>query len=434
MDVALEIATLLALFLLNGFFAMAEMAVVSSRRMRLQQMAEEGRRGAAQALALADNPGGFLSAVQVGITLIGILSGAFGGATLGVRLGPVLDQVPAIAPHGLQIAVALVVIGITAVSVIVGELVPKRMALAHSEAIAVRVARPLQIIAGITRPFVWLLERSSAGLLRMFGVPERRGKKVTEEEVRLAIAEGTEAGVIDEVEQEMIHGVLALADRSVASIMTPRPDVYWIDLDDEPDAIAREIADCPFSRLVVARGSDLGHPLGLVQKKDLVDDLLAGRGLAIERQLREPIYVPENAQVLRMLEMFRSTPLHVALVVNEYGDFLGLVTLTDVLEAIAGEIPEEHEPQSQDIVRRPDGSWMVDGRAPIDELVDQLGLEKADGDFHTAAGLALERLARIPVEGDTFEIGNWKVEILDMDGKRIDKLLFVPAAGAQAAE
>jgi putative hemolysin len=434
MDVALEIAILLALFLLNGFFAMAEMAVVSSRRMRLQQMAEEGRRGAAQALALADNPGGFLSAVQVGMTLIGILSGAFGGATLGVRLGPVLDQVPAIAPHGLQIAVALVVIGITAVSVIVGELVPKRMALAHPEAIAVRVARPLQIITGITRPFVWLLEHSSAGLLRMFGVPERRGKEVTEEEVRLAIAEGTEAGVIDEVEQEMIHGVLALADRSVASIMTPRPDVYWIDLDDEPEAIAREIADCPFSRLVVARGGDLGHPLGVVQKKDLVDDLLAGRGLAIERQLREPIYVPENAQVLRMLEMFRSTPLHVALVVNEYGDFLGLVTLTDVLEAIAGEIPEEHEPQSQDIVRRPDGSWLVDGRAPIDELVDQLGLEKADGDFHTAAGLALERLARIPVEGDTFEIGNWKVEIVDMDGKRIDKLLFVPAADAQAAE
>jgi putative hemolysin len=368
------------------------------------------------------------------MTLIGILSGAFGGATLGVRLGPVLDQVPAIAPHGLQIAVALVVIGITAVSVIVGELVPKRMALANPEAIAVRVARPLQFVAGITRPFVWLLEHSSAGLLRMLGVPERRGHDVTEEEVRLAIAEGTEAGVIDEVEQEMIHGVLALADRSVASIMTPRPDVYWIDLDDEPEAIAREIADCPFSRLVVARGGDLGHPLGVVQKKDLVDDLLAGRGLAIERQLREPIYVPENAQVLRMLEMFRSTPLHVALVVNEYGDFLGLVTLTDVLEAIAGEIPEEHEPQSQDIVRRPDGSWLVDGRAPIDELVDQLGLEKADGDFHTAAGLALERLARIPVEGDTFEIGNWKVEIVDMDGNRIDKLLFVPAAGAQAAE
>jgi len=434
MDVALDIAILLALFLLNGFFAMAEMAMVSSRRMRLQQMAEAGKRGATQALALADNPGAFLSAVQVGITLIGILSGAFGGATLGVRLGPVLDRLPWIAPYGTQIAVVLVVIGITAVSVIVGELVPKRMALASPETIAVRVARPLQIISRIARPFVWLLERSSAGLLKIVGVPERRRHNVTEEEVRFAIAEGTEAGVIDQVEQEMIHGVLALADRSVAAIMTPRPDVQWIDLDDEAEVIAREIAECPFSRLVVARGSDLGHPLGVVQKKDLVADLLAGNGLDLERQLREPIYIPENAQVLRMLEMFRAVPLHVAFVVDEYGDFLGLVTLTDVLEAIAGEIPEEHEPKSDSLLRRPDGSWLVDGRVPIDELVDKLELEKPDGDFHTAAGLALERLARIPAEGDTFAVGDWKVEVVDMDGKRIDKLLFMPSADAQAAE
>ena len=435
MDVAVEIAILLALFLLNGFFAMAELAVVSSRRLRLKRMAEEGRGGAAQALALADNPGAFLSAVQVGITLIGILSGAFGGATLGVRLGPVLDQIPGVAPHGGEIAVILVVIGITAVSVIVGELVPKRIALARPEVIAVRVARPLQFIATLARPFVWLLERSSAALLRLFRIPERRVRGVTEEEVRFAIAEGTEAGVIDEVEQDMIHGVLALADRSVPSIMTPRPDVHWIDLDDPPDALAREISDCPFSRLVVARGGDLGHPLGVLQKKDLIADLVAGHGLQIERHMREPTYVPESAQVLRMLEMFRKTPLHVAFVVDEYGDFLGLVTLTDVLQAIAGEIPEEHDdPRSQDMVRRPDGSWLVDGRVPIEDLAGTLGLEKQDGDFHTAAGLALERLARIPAEGDAFEIGRWKVEVVDMDGKRIDKLLFVPVADAEAAE
>src|SRR5215510_4585603 len=238
MDVAVDIAFLCILFLLNGFFAMAEMAVVSSRRIRLQQMAEEGRRGAAQALALVDSPGSFLTAVQVGITLIGILSGAFGGATLGVRLGPVLEQIPLVAPYGSQIAVVLVVVAITAVSVIVGSLVPKRMALAAPEAIAVRVARPLQIIARVSRPFVWLLEKSSAALLRLFGLPERRGPSVTEEEVRFAIAEGAEAGVIDEVEEEMIHGVLALADRSVAAIMTPRPDVHWIDLDDDAGAIS----------------------------------------------------------------------------------------------------------------------------------------------------------------------------------------------------
>src|SRR5262249_7034274 len=213
----------------------------------------------------------------------------------------------------------------------------------------------------------------------------------------------------------------------------PRPDVYWIDLDDEADVVAREIADCPFSRLVVARGGDLGHPLGIVQKKDLLDEQLAGRGLRLEAGLRQPVHPPENARVLRMLEMFRAVALHVAFVVDEYGDFLGLVTLTDVLEAIAGEIPEEHA-QSDNIVRRADGSWLVDGRVSIDDLVDKLGLGKVDGDFHTAAGLALERLARIPVEGDTFEIGDWKAEIIDMDGKRIDKLLFIPKADAKAAE
>src|SRR5262245_10320563 len=250
MDVALDLAILLALFLLNGFFAMSELAVVSSRRIRLQHMAEQGKRGAAQALALANNPGAFLSSVQVGITLIGIFSGAFGGATLGARLGPLLDRIPGIAPHGPEIAVILVVVLITMLSVVIGELVPKRIALSSPEIIAVRLARPLQIVASVFRPFVWVLERLSAVLLALFGVPERRGHDVTEEEVRFAIAEGTEAGAIDEVEQEMIHGVLALADRSVAAIMTPRPDVYWIDLDDPPEVTAREIGDCPFQRLV----------------------------------------------------------------------------------------------------------------------------------------------------------------------------------------
>jgi magnesium and cobalt exporter, CNNM family len=434
MDVAFEFAILIGLFVLNGFFAMAEMSLVSSRRIRLQQMAEEGRRGASHALALADNPGTFLSSVQVGITLIGILSGAFGGATLGARLGPHLDRIPGIAPHGPEIAVVLVVILITALSVVVGELVPKRVALASPEAIAVRLARALQIVANVFRPFVWILERISDLLLAMFGVRERRTHHVTEEEVRFAIAEGTEAGAIDAVEEEMIHGVLALADRSVASIMTPRPDVYWIDLDDPPDLIAREIADCPFQRMVVARAGDLGQPLGVLQKDDLIADLIGGRGLQTESHVREPVYVPESVQVLRMLEMFRAVPMHIAFVVDEYGDFLGLVTLNDILQAIAGDLPQAHRPAGEALVRRPDGSWLVDGRVPIDDLVNSLGLDRDDHEFHTAAGLALERLARIPVEGDTFEVGNWRAEVIDMDGKRIDKLLFVPRNEARAAE
>lgn len=425
MNLTLEIAILVGLVLLNGFFAMAELAVVSSRRIRLQQMAESGSTGAVRALSLLDNSGQFLSAVQVGITLIGILSGAFGGATIGPRLGEYLDGVPLIAPYGREIAVAIVVICITILSVIVGELVPKQVALAYPETIATRVARPLQWVSIGARPVVWFLERSSAGLLTLLRIPSKRAG-VTEEEVRFAIAEGTEAGVFEQVEEEMIHGVLALADSSVPSIMTPRPDVYWIDLDDEPEVIEKEIADCPYSHIVIARGGDLGRPLGVVQKKALVEDLIAGKGLLIEKQIRQPIYVPEGVKVLHLLEKFRRTPIHIAFVVDEYGDFLGVATLTDILEAVAGELREEHQTHEEEIKLRADGSWLVDGRVSIDDLSEKLGLKPIDGEYHTVAGLALEQLARIPVEGDVFDLDQWRVEVIDMDGKRIDKMLFVP--------
>lgn len=426
MTVWLELAIVVGLILLNGFFAMAEMAVVSSRRIRLQQMAENGNRGAARALMLADNPGRFLSGVQVGITLIGIMSGAFGGATLGARLGEVLNAFPLINPRGPQIAFILVVIAITALSVVVGELVPKRIALLKPERIASAVARPVHILVSIARPLVWLLENSTAVLLKLLRIPEKRSDNVTEEEVKFAIAEGTEAGVIDEVEEKMIHGVLALADNSVASLMVPRPDVFWIDLDDDGETMAREIADCPYSRIVVVREGDLGRPLGVVQKKDLVGDLIAGHGIRIEEHMIEPLHVPETLPVLRLLEMFRKVPVHVAFVIDEYGDFRGLVTLTDVLEGIAGQLPEEHQQMAESIVRRPDGSWLVEGRAPIAELADKLGLKEVPGEFHTAAGLVLDQLARIPIKGDRFEFGGWRIEVIGMDSKRVDKLLFTP--------
>jgi putative hemolysin len=426
MTVWLELAIVVGLTLLNGFFAMAELAIVSSRRIRLQQMAEAGSRGAARALALAENPGRFLSGVQVGITLIGIMSGAYGGATLGARLGTILNEYPIFAPRGEEIAFILVVVMITALSVVVGELVPKRIALLQPERIAAAVARPVQILVLIARPLVWFLETSTALLLKLMRIPEKRGESVTEEEVKYAIAEGTEAGVIDEVEEKMIHGVLALADSSVASVMVPRPDVYWIDLADEQTSIEREIADCPYSRIVVARDGDLGRPLGVIQKKDLVGDLVAGRGIRIEERLIQPAFVPESMPVLRLLETFKASPVHIAFIVDEYGDFLGIATLNDVLEGIAGDLGEEHEQPSENIVRRPDGSWLVDGRASATELVEKLKLPETSGEFHTAAGFVLERLAHIPVECETFEIPGWRVEILDMDGKRIDKLLFTP--------
>lgn len=426
MTVWLELAIVVGLILLNGFFAMAELAIVSSRRIRLQQMAEAGSGGAARALALAEQPGRFLSGVQVGITLIGILSGAFGGSTLGARLGEILNDYPLFAPRGNEIAFVLVVIAITALSVVVGELVPKQIALLQPERIAAAVARPISVLVIFARPLVWMLETSSALLLKLLRIPQKRTDTVTEEEVKIAIAEGTEAGVIDEVEEEMIHGVLGLADSSVASIMVPRPDVYWIDLADPREVIEREIADCPYSRIVVVRDGDLGHPLGALQKKDLVGDLVAGRGMCVEERLIEPAFVPETMPVLRLLETFKTASMHLAFVVDEYGDFLGIVTLNDVLEGIAGNLGDEHAQPSEDIIRRPDGSWLVDGRAPVTDLTDKLKLPDTSGEYHTAAGFALEQLAHIPVECETFEIPGWRVEVLDMDGKRIDKLLFVP--------
>jgi len=432
MNVWLELAIVVGLILLNGFFALAEMSVVSSRRLRLQQLAEAGSRGAARALALADNPSRFLSGVQVGITLIGILSGAIGGATLGARLGAVLDKMPMLQGRGHEIAVAVVVVGITMLSLIAGELVPKRIALTDPEGIASRVAGPLHYVVLIARPLVWFLEKTTKLMLVLLRIKDQRPDNVTEEEVKLAIAEGTEAGAIDPIEKDMLHGVLALADNPVTSVMTPRPDVYWIDLNDEPKTIATEVADCPYSRLVVVRGGDIGHALGVVQKRDLVSGLIANGKIDIEGNLREPTYVPENISVLRLLEIFRKTPIHIAFVVDEYGDFLGLVSLTDILGAVAGEIPEEHD-TGTNMKRRADGSWLVDGRTPVEEVASRFGLTIENGDFHTAAGLALDRLARIPSEGEAFMLEGWRVEIIDMDGKRVDKLLFVPPEQPEAA-
>jgi putative hemolysin len=436
MTVWLELLIVVGLILLNGFFAMAEMAIVSSRRLRLQQMAENGSRGAARALELAENPSRFLSGVQVGITLIGILSGAFGGATLGARLGGVLNSYAFINPRGPEIAFILVVVAITALSVIVGELVPKRIALLRSEYIASLIARPLQIVVILARPLVWFLENTTALLLWLLRVPDRRSDNVTEEEVKLAIAEGTEAGVIDEVEKEMIHGVLALADNSVAAIMVPRPDVYWIDLDDDKNVVAREIMECPYSRIVVVRGGDLGRPIGVLQKKDLLEDILKSGDIDVEKRLIQPAYVPESLPALRLLETFRTAAIHIAFVVDEYGDFLGIATLNDILVSIAGDIPDESPQVSEEILERPDGTWLVDGRASITDLATKLHLENAvensSGEFHTAAGLALERLARIPIAGDSFVLDKWRVEVLDMDGKRIDKLMFTPYESEEA--
>lgn len=422
----LEILIVLALMVLNGFFSMSEMAVVSARRPRLEAMAEDGDTGAARAAELSRDPSQFLSSVQFGITLVGVLSGAFSTATLGQKLSDYLSDFPLVAGYADAIAFTTVVIIITFLSIVIGELVPKRIALAYPEQVAAKVAKPLSVIGAAGRPLVLLLGVSSAAILTLLRVPQIRDQKVTEEEVHSVLKEGTESGVIDPAEREMVREVIGLAETPVTDIMTRRTDVYWIDIADEEKVVRAELRQCPFSRVVVAKGGSIDEPLGFVHKKDLLDMVLEGKALDIEKAVREPLFVPEVTSVLDVLELFREKRNHFAFVLDEFGTFEGVVTLTDVLESITGDLPEAHEaPQSRSIIQRGDGSWLVDGRTEIDELEETIGIDiPDDARFRTVAGLALEAFGRIPVEGETVIFEPWIIEVMDMDGRRIDKLLF----------
>lgn len=420
-----ELFILLALTLVNGFFSMSEMAVVSARRARLEVMAEAGDNGAEKAAELSRDPSQFLSSVQFGITLVGIGAGAFGTATLGERFSAYLSTFALIKPYAEPIAYSAIVIAITFLSLVLGELVPKRIALAFPEIVAARVARPLSFIGSIGRPIVSLLGVSSALILTALRVPQTRDQSVTEEEVHTILEEGTSSGVIDPAERAMVREVIGLADRPVSDIMTRRTEVYWIDVADDPKVVRAELRQCPYSRVVVAKGGSIDEPLGYVHKKDLLDLLLEGKPLDIEKNTRDPLFVPEVTSVLDALELFREKRNHFAFVLDEFGTFEGVLTLTDMLEAITGDIPEEHEIESRTIVERHDGTFLVDGRTEIDELEERLGCDiPDDARFRTVAGLALEVFGRIPREGEIAPFEGWTIEIMDMDGRRIDKLLF----------
>jgi putative hemolysin len=422
-----ELAIVFFLIVLNGIFAMSEMAIVSSRRARLVAMAEAGDRGAAAAVELKDDPNRFLSAVQIGITLIGILAGAYSGATLAAKLGPWLNEVPWIAPYGSTVAIGIVVVAITYFSLVVGELAPKRIALAHADAIAARMARPLAAMAAVGRPFVTLLGASAAAVLRLVGVRESEAQGMTADEMRTVIAEGAEAGVIDPAGKDMMTRLLRLADRPVAGIMTPRRNVAWIDVADDAPTVRAELKAIPYSRIVVARSGNLDEPLGIVLKKDLLDRLLGGEEIDIAAALRQPLFLPEGSSILDALAAMKQSPVHIAFVVDEFGGFQGLLTLTDIVESIAGDLAGEDGRMAPSITRRADDSYLVDGSATIDELEAATGLSiEAEGRFHTVAGLVLDVLQRIPKEGDTADFGDWRIEVLDTDmgGRRIDKVLF----------
>ncbi len=418
-----EILLILFLVLLNGFFAMSEMAVVAARKARLVARAAKGDHRARSVLQIAERPGRFLSTVQVGITLAGILAGAIGGATVGQRLAGLFAEVPVIAPVAEAAGFAVVVIVTTYLSLILGELVPKQLALRHPEQIAARVAGPMRIISILARPIVSILESSTNLVMNAIGLRRIGGDHVSEEEVRVLIAEGTKAGVFDPAEKDMMIAVMRLADRPARAFMTPRPDIDWLDLDDSPEETGRKLLASKSSRLPVGKGS-LDEIVGVVQRTDLLDRYLEGKPLRLAEIVRQAPVVHDAAPALKVLQALKESDVRLALVVDEYGALEGLVTATDVLEAIVGEFREQGvEPAL--VHRREDGSWLMDGGLSTHQVQDALGLMDfpTDRSFHTLAGFVLGELEHLPTPGEHFEWNGYRFEVVDMDGRRIDKVL-----------
>ena len=424
--IIIEIVFIALLLIANGVFAMSEIAVISARKARLQRMAAGGDRRARAALELAEAPDRFLSTVQIGITLVGILAGAFGGATVAEQLGIAIDSVPALNPYGEALGLTVVVLAITYLSLVVGELVPKRVGLNNPEGIARVVARPMIALSRLASPVVHLLSFSTSAVLRLLRTRPPEGPPVTEDEVRVMIEQATDAGVFEQAEREMVESIFRLGDRRVTALMTPRPDMAWLDINSPAEEITRQISASHYSRLPVCDR----HPdnvLGMVKAKDLLSAVLSGKALDLRASLSQPLFVPESMTALRLLELFRESRSHVALVVSEHGSVEGLVTMTDVLEAIVGDLVPPGGRVEPPAVRRDDGSWLLDGGITIDDFkevfpVGQMPGEE-DGAYQTLAGFVITRLGRIPSAADRFEWGGLSFEVVDMDGRRVDKVL-----------
>ena len=421
----LNAAIIFALILLNGFFAMSELAVVSAKKRRLEQFAKERRHGAKAALKLAENPTTFLSSVQIGITLVGIFAGAFGGSVFAGPLAEVIQDWPVVGPVANDVAFVLVVVVITYFSLVVGELAPKRFALSRPEAVACFVAPTMRLVAMVGRPLVALLEGSTRALTAVFGLTEDESDKVTEEDVRAMIAEGTETGVFKEKEREMLEGVISIADRNVRSIMVPRPDVDWLDTGDAPEESLDEMVKTGHSRYPVL-DTDEDAVVGIVQTKDILEQQHVSGKVALSEIMRQPLYVNESMPILKLLERFRAHGVHMAIVLDEYGSFEGIATPQDILAAIAGSLPEGDADEVPEAFLRKDGSWLVDGAMAVDRLalkIDELSFP-AEREYETVAGLTLDLFGHIPEIGERIQYAEFEIEVVDLDGRRIDKLLF----------
>ncbi len=425
---------LLLLVCINGLFAMAELAIFSSRPTRLREQANRGSGGARAALRLLDHPTRFLSSVQIGITLIGVLSGVYSGARFAAPLADWLAHFALLAPVTEYLdttAYAIVVVGVTFLSVVIGELVPKRWALTNPEAIASALARPMEMVALLSAPLVWVLRTATELVVRLLRLPKNTARAVSEEEIRSMIAEGAHTGIFHAAEHQMIEGVLRLPDRTVRSIMTPRGDVVWFDAADSRETVWNVVRTSGHSRYPVCRGQ-LDELLGIVMTGELAEWLGDPQSGELASRLRAPLIVHESTRILRLLELFRESKMHFAAIVDEHGSIEGVVTPSDILTAITGELPEAANEETAEAVARDDSSWLVDGSMSIDDVERLLGAGsmRSGDDYTTLAGFVLAQLGHLPTTGESFRWRGHRFEVVDLDGRRIDKLLVQRLASA----
>lgn len=420
-----EIVIILLLLVCNAIFAMSEMAIVSARTIRLQQMAQRGNQGAAVALQLAENPNRFLSTVQIGITLISIFTGAFGGATIAGELSIPLRALPWIGEYANSISLTIVVGAITFLSVIMGELVPKRIALSNAEQIATLISRPMRGLSFLAIPIVHLLSATTDMILKLLGVQASANEKVNEEEIRMLIHQGAQAGTIEKAERDMVESIFRLGDSPLESMMTPRPEIVWLDINMPEEEIRHQIHTSPHTRLPVCDG-DLDHILGILQAKELLNACLNGQSFDLKSVLLEPLLMPATMPTLQALEHFKQSGLHIGLVFDEYGGIEGLVTLIDILQAIVGDIPTLGEMAEPLVVQREDGSWLVDGLITISDFKETFALPllPGEGKYQTLGGFIVFMLRHIPITGNYFDWGGFRFEVADMDRYRVDKVLL----------
>lgn len=430
-DLWAEVSIVILLILLNGLFAMAEIAVVSARKARLQQLANEGSAKAKAALKIATAPDAFLSTVQIGITLIGILAGAYGGATIAAQFSRFLADIPLLAPYREGISLGGVVIGITYLSLILGELVPKRIGLNNPEQVAMTVARPMQALSRLALPLVHCLSASTRAVFSLLGIKPSAEPPVTEEEVKILIDQGAQSGVFEEMEQDMIESVFRLADRKVSAIMTTRPEMVALDLEDPPEVNWAKMKESGHSNFPVYRAS-ADNILGIASIKTLWAKLAAGEPADLRQSLSQPLFVPENLPAFRLLKRLKRTGKHVALVIDEYGTIQGLATPHDIFKSIVGELAPGESGEQSACVMREDGSWLLDGMMPIDEFKSLFRIvhipQEEENLFNTLGGFVMMRLGRIPAVADRFEWAGMRFEVMDMDERRVDKVLVAPLA------